>query len=203
MNFETQITPLFPLNIVLMPGVMIPLHIFEAKYKKMINNSINTGEKFGIVFQEKGVVREIGTFAKVQFLLKKYSNGEMDIIVSGMDKFLIKETYFENDFLMGKIEVLDDDIEVEEYSKNDILDIFNKIQKTFHFGIETDISLFRQISPLSYFLASKMGIPPVLQQELIEIDEEKERLKLILKFCEETLPQVKKEYQNYLKLIRN
>lgn len=204
MDSQFLTIPLFPLNIVLMPGIMFPLHIFEERYKKMVNDSLETGEKFGIILSQKdGNKAEIGTFAKVQFLLKTHKNGEMDIVVIGSKKFTLKESFYDEDLLMGNVEVLEDNNFCDEFTISETLNQYKQIQKYFHFGIETDLSMFQDLNPLSYFLASKIGMSNSSQQRLLEIHTEKERLEFISQFCVDVLPKIKKESEIYLKLIRN
>ena len=74
--------PLFPLNIVALPKEKIPLHIFEPRYKRMIKNSIKSGDPFGIVFQDKEGLKSIGCSVKIITVIKEYPTGEFDIIVS-------------------------------------------------------------------------------------------------------------------------
>ena len=73
--------PLFPLNIVALPKEKIPLHIFEPRYKRMIKNSINSGEPFGIVHQDQDGFKSIGCSVKIVNVIKEYPSGEFDIIV--------------------------------------------------------------------------------------------------------------------------
>lgn len=204
MDSQSLTIPLFPLNIVLMPGIMFPLHIFEERYKKMVNESLETGEKFGIILSKKnGSKAEIGTFAKVQFLLKTHKNGEMDIVVIGSKKFTLKDSFYDEDLLMGNVEVLEDNNFCDEFTISETLNQYKQIQKYFHFGIETDLTMFQDLNPLSYFLASKIGMSNTTQQRLLEIHTEKERLEFISQFCVDVLPKIKKESEIYLKLIRN
>ncbi len=204
MDSQFLTIPLFPLNIVLMPGILFPLHIFEERYKTMVNESLESGNKFGIILTNKdGTKANIGTFAKVQFLLKTHKNGEMDIVVIGSKKFTLKNSFYEEDLLMGYVEVINDDNFTDEFTITETLRNYNKIQKYFHFGIETDLSMFQDLNPLSYFLSTKIGMPNNMQQRLLEIHSEKDRLDFISQYCFDILPKITNESEFYLKLIRN
>ena len=65
---------LFPLGIVLLPGEVVPLHIFEERYKKLIGERLEEGE-FGIVLAEDDTVRECGTAARVVELIEEMDDG--------------------------------------------------------------------------------------------------------------------------------
>ena len=73
--------PLFLLNIVAVPKERIPLHIFEPRYKRMIKDSIKTGDPFGIVLKDDKGVKSIGCSVKIIRVLKEHPTGEYDIIV--------------------------------------------------------------------------------------------------------------------------
>ncbi|KAA3597898.1 MAG: hypothetical protein DWQ06_12420 [Calditrichaeota bacterium] len=204
MDSQFLTIPLFPLNIVLMPGILFPLHIFEERYKKMVNESLETGEEFGIILSKKdGQNESIGTFAKVQFLLKTHKNGEMDIVVIGSKKFELQASYYKENLLMGDVEIISDNNFTDEFTITETLGHYNRIQKYFHFGIETDLSMFQDLNPLSYFLSTKIGMPNKMQQRLLEIHSEKERLEFISQYCLDILPKITNESELYLKMIRN
>ena len=91
--------PLFPLNMVAVPKERIHLHIFEPRYKRMIKDSIKTGDPFGIVLKDGKGVKSIGCSVKIIRVLKEHPTGEYDIIVQGQQCFRIKDKVQENDQL--------------------------------------------------------------------------------------------------------
>ena len=80
---------LFPLNVVLLPGERVPLHIFEERYKDLIGACIENSEEFGLLLAEETELRTIGTSASVIDVLNRYDDGRMDIIVEGRDRFRV------------------------------------------------------------------------------------------------------------------
>ena len=74
---------LFPLGIVAFPNKSIPLHIFEDRYKRMINDCIDNGNEFGIIYQNIKGIAEFGCTVSVTKLLKRYPDGRMDILSKG------------------------------------------------------------------------------------------------------------------------
>lgn len=87
----TNFIPLFPLGIVVYPGEQLNLHIFEPRYKQLINESFATKKLFGIpaVINEK--VNEMGTLVKIVEISKVYEDGKMDIKTEGLEIFRILE----------------------------------------------------------------------------------------------------------------
>jgi Lon protease-like protein len=81
--------PMFPLNMVVLPGETAKLHIFEEKYKQLINDCLANEAHFGIPFQANGKVKLHGVEVKIKKVLKTMDNGEMDILVQGERVFRI------------------------------------------------------------------------------------------------------------------
>ena len=85
---------LFPLRIFLFPGEQTTLHIFEPKYLQLITDCINNEDLFGIPYQGKTTLSELGSLVEIVQILKKYENGELDILIECADNFKIN--HFEN-----------------------------------------------------------------------------------------------------------
>ena len=106
---QQELLPLFPLQLVLLPGAGLPLHIFEERYKEMIGEAINDGTEFGIVLaSEKGIVNT-GCTAVVQRVVNRYDDGRMDIIARGRRRFEILLLNEEKNYLRGAVEFFDDE----------------------------------------------------------------------------------------------
>ncbi len=107
--------PLFPLNVVLFPGMMLPLHIFEERYKAMIRECLANGEPFGVVLAKDGIKPDadnprfdqfynIGTTARIT-AVEHLDDGRMNLITVGQDRFIIKDFYPSADnFLVGQVD---------------------------------------------------------------------------------------------------
>ena len=89
MNTNKQYFGLFPLRIFLFPGEQTTLHIFEPRYLQLINECLNKNEAFGIPYQGKTTLSELGSLVKVIQILKKYDNGELDVLVECSTNFKI------------------------------------------------------------------------------------------------------------------
>lgn len=101
--------PLFPLQVVLLPGSQLPLHIFEDRYKEMIGEVIRDQQEFGVVLaNEKGIVNT-GCTAIVDKVLRQYPDGRMDILAYGRRRFEIVLLNDERSYLRGSVEFFDDE----------------------------------------------------------------------------------------------
>src|SRR2546423_10195526 len=79
--------PLFPLGLVLLPGEMVPLHIFEERYKLMIGECLENGTEFGIVWLSDEGLKEVGCTATVTRVLDELDDGRMNILIEGSSPF--------------------------------------------------------------------------------------------------------------------
>lgn len=101
--------PLFPLGLVLFPGMMLPLHIFEPRYREMINRCIDEELPFGVVLIKDGrevggeaEPYEIGTAARITRVDRK-PDGRMDIIVVGTRRFRIEKLKYDRSYLTAEV----------------------------------------------------------------------------------------------------
>ena len=83
--------PMFPLNLVILPGEVKPLHIFEERYKQLINDCLQNNANFGIPYINNNAVSEFGTEVRITKVVKVFDNGEMDIMIEGIRPFKIVE----------------------------------------------------------------------------------------------------------------
>ena len=81
--------PMFPLNMVVLPGETVKLHIFEERYKQLVNDCLENEAHFGIPFSMNGKVKTHGVEVKIKKVLKVEENGEMYILVEGVNVFSI------------------------------------------------------------------------------------------------------------------
>lgn len=85
---------LFPLRIFLFPGEQTTLHIFEPRYLQLVTECLSSGEHFGIPYQGKTTLSELGSLVKVVQILKKYDSGDLDVLVECKSNFKIH--HFQN-----------------------------------------------------------------------------------------------------------
>src|SRR5881396_2113985 len=91
--------PLFPLHVVLFPGGVLPLHIFEERYKEMIGEAIRNKAEFGVMLATSGGIANIGCSAVVEQVIKDYPDGRQDILTRGKRRFELLLVNEERDFL--------------------------------------------------------------------------------------------------------
>jgi Lon protease-like protein len=116
---QDGLLPLFPLQVVLLPGSQLPLHIFEDRYKEMIGEVLRDKLEFGVVLaSEKGIVNT-GCSATVDRVLKEYPDGRLDILTRGRRRFEVLLLNDQRSFLRGAVEFFDDDAEPDQSAPPD------------------------------------------------------------------------------------
>ena len=105
------IIPLFPLGLVLLPQMPLPLHIFEERYKLMIGECLDNQKAFGVVYFNGSDIQTVGCTARILKIIKRYDDGRLDILTHGENRFIIKEMYDRKPYLESRITFFDDEPE--------------------------------------------------------------------------------------------
>jgi hypothetical protein len=85
--------PMFPLSIFPLPGEMVPLHIFEPRYRQLVDEAETKDISFGIYFNHTLNSDKFGSIVKLESIIKRYPSGESDIIVKCTDLFVMETLY--------------------------------------------------------------------------------------------------------------
>lgn len=83
--------PLFPLSIFPLPGELVPLHIFEPRYRQLLEDAEKRDFTFGIFFNHVSNTNKLGSLVKLESVIKRYASGESDIIVRCIDLFTMEK----------------------------------------------------------------------------------------------------------------
>jgi Lon protease-like protein len=95
---------IFPLDVVLLPGERVPLHIFEERYKDLIGTCIENSDEFGLLLAEETELRTIGTSASIVDVINRYDDGRMDILVEGRDRFKVTRVSETQSYLTAEVQ---------------------------------------------------------------------------------------------------
>lgn len=110
-----ELLPLFPLSVVLFPRLVLPLHIFEERYKEMIGAVLRDQSEFGVVLAANEGIAAVGCTATVDEVVRKYEDGRMDIVTQGRRRFQLLELNNERSYLRGKVEYFEDSEDVAPF----------------------------------------------------------------------------------------
>jgi Lon protease-like protein len=187
----SSLLPLFPLDVVLLPGAPLPLHIFEPRYKEMIGECLEQNQVFGVVRAKEGAVSEIGCTAEITTVTKKYDDGRMDIVTLGRDRFEVLHVNQERSFLQAEVMYLRDEpgtASPEEISQ--AMKLHSEIM-TLAGAQPADASEIDK-QQLSFYLAGSLPLDPDFKQALLGMKSEPERLRAIISFFETILPSMRR-----------
>lgn len=101
----TRKIPLFPLTLVLFPGMTLPLHIFEPRYKRMIKDVVQDDEPFGIVLTRENGIANVGCTASVRRIARTFPDGRMDIITLGESAYHIRAIHKDKEYLEATVDL--------------------------------------------------------------------------------------------------
>ena len=179
--------PLFPLGVVLMPDIHLPLHIFEARYKLMIKECLAQNTEFGIVYFNGKKLMSAGCTAKIIEVLKYYDDGRCDIITCGKRRFTINEIYDRSAYLQAQVTFFDDQGEdnpeiCRQLAQQglDLLMQFDDIsgqQDEISSSDSGDIAYPEDIRSLSFKIAGCDGFDLMEKQKFLEMTSTYERLR--------------------------
>jgi len=184
----------FPLKIVLFPDSIIPLHIFEERYIRLIQDFLENKIGFGINLSISIKKYNTGCEAKRVDIIKKYEDGRLDIIVYGGNRYEIKEMHeCENGYLTGIPNFFEDVSDL--YDRQTLMnclktynDIVNLIKNDSIKEIKA--SELKTGKP-SFYLAQKSGLSILQKQHILELRSENERLLNILFHLQNVFPALK------------
>jgi ATP-dependent Lon protease len=176
--------PLFPLpEVVLFPSGKLPLHIFEMRYRQMVNTLLEGDRKFGVLMWDPTTRanRKLGCIAiigDVVFL----PDGRMNIMTSGLERFRVWEYVQEKPYLVGKVECFDDQppardlTGLKDNADRLVRDVVRLSSKLTDKAIGLPDDLPDDPKQLSFWIAANLSNDPCEQQELLELDDTSARL---------------------------
>jgi ATP-dependent Lon protease len=194
--------PLFPLpNVVLFPGMVLPLHIFEPRYKTMFRETLEKQGSFGIQYcpnsaDDCSVPFSVGTTVQV-LEWEQLKEGRFNLLVLGKARFQVKAYDYSKPYLQGAVHWLQESREdswqlFEDESQaliDDVRHLFTESVRLMHKILKTDtVYPVLPESPelLAYFIAQQLKINLPQQQEILETPTAKERLSIIHQHLKDT-----------------
>ena len=170
--------PIFELPVVLLPGELMPLHIFEERYKRMIGHCVEAEEPFGVVFRDDdGSARRIGCKARVTEVLEQFDDGRMDIVVTGEEPFKVLERFDGTEYPAGEVESIDApddgaDDTLAESAREAFADLVRRVS-----GSEPEDEVLAESD--AYAIAARVELPVDTKHELLELRSEDQRMRIL------------------------
>ena len=175
-----QIIPLFPLGVVLLPQMELPLHIFEERYKVMINECLDQDRIFGVVYYDGTEIRSIGCSAKILNVIKHYEDGRMDIVTLGKTRFVIKSMDQSKIYLQAKVLFFEDEPETlfddDTTLAREVIHLLKDLDQVSETPRDYNLLTGMDLMSLSFLIAGTEGFTLEERQRFLEITSPRRRL---------------------------
>src|SRR5258705_7831000 len=184
----TNFVPIFPLDIVVYPGEELNLHIFEPRYKQLINECQASKKPFGIPAVIDNKMQELGSIVEIKELSKLHDNGEMDIKTKGLMIFRILEVIQEvpDKLYSGAIVNYPDNFE------KGIAGLMQKIMKSIrdlHQLLKVKKDFKKEDEEITcYDVAHHIGLSPEEEYELLGLFDERQRQEYLKRHLAKVIP---------------
>lgn len=183
--------PIFPLSLVVFPNEKLNLHIFEDRYKDLVNDCLNNHTTFGIPSYINGVLCEYGTEVEILSVERVYAKGEMDIRTRGIRVFRMEnvESPLEDKTYAGaKVNWLTDTDNGDESFNEDVLDLLKELHGVLKVRKE---ELENAENMRMFQLAHYIGLSIEKEYELLCMLNERDRQLMVLQHLRTILPVAK------------
>jgi Lon protease-like protein len=182
--------PIFPLDVVLFPGIPLPLHIFEERYRLMVHECMEQRREFGVVMMRDDGVAAVGCTAAILQVVKQYPDGRMDILTVGRTPFQMSDVFDEKPYLEATVEYLEDEhLETDLSSPRQLLDLYAQCYASIH-GRAPQMDGAPPGVPITFLIASELPLDLEYKQEMLELRSETERQASLREKMEKWLPEL-------------
>lgn len=182
---------------VMFPGESVGLHIFEDRYKLMLENCTAAGldakeRHFGLNFRSEEETHPVGCAVRINQIVRTYEDGRSDIVVTGIRRYKILRPVGEEPFPTVEVQYFQDEEEKLELTLREravaLHRRYDELKRgtTPHYEFPTTI-------PLSYALATRSSFEPIMRQKLIEMVSENQRLLALVEFYRAGIARIMEE----------
>ncbi len=186
---------IFPLAVVLLPGTVLPLHIFEERYREMVQECLEDSVPFGVVFASSRSMEHSGCTARIQTVLRNYEDGRSDILTIGERRFTISDLDDSEPLLRGTVDYFEDestdsDDGLDDAARMAIEDLMTLARQS---GREINEEQLLRLPPraLSFVLAGSDILPAREKQRCLDSRRALERFECIRENLNEALERQK------------
>src|ERR1700742_4269159 len=164
--------PLFPLALVALPGELVPLHIFEERYKTMMDQCLDSDTEFGIVWLADDELKEIGCACTIEQVLERMEDGRMNLLARGTRPFRVLERQAHLPYPAGVVEFVEDGVDAPDPTlAGDARAAYADLVKRATDREPEDAELYEMAATVDFGLDAKQG--------LLDLRSENARLKLV------------------------
>ena len=169
--------PLFPLGVVALPHELVPLHIFEDRYRTMIGECLERGSEFGIVWAADDGHRAVGCAMEIAEVLERMDDGRLNILTRGTRPFRIVEEHEDLPYPAGTVEFLIDKTETADAGTADSAhEAYNELVEQ---ATDRTLSAEELEAMSAYQMAATVDFGLEAKQGLLDLRSENARLRLV------------------------
>ncbi len=165
---------MFPLGMVLLPTELVPLHVFEPRYRELIGECLEHDREFGLVYVDDAGLRRVGTRAAVIEVTERFEDGRLNIVVEGRERFRVEDLTTGRSFHTARVRPLEDGGEpatLEAQTRAHAL--FQRLRELT--GSRVEPTGEGEVG-LAFAISARLELPAELKQELLELEDEQRRL---------------------------
>ncbi|MGD1210758.1 MAG: LON peptidase substrate-binding domain-containing protein [Candidatus Acidiferrales bacterium] len=182
--------PLFPLDVVLLPAMPLPLHIFEPRYKAMVSRCLNEKLEFGMILAANKAVATAGCTAEIVKTIRDYPDGRTDVLVEGRAIFRLTELLDEREYYEGLVEYVTDEPAMLDLTKeSQLIRAFEQCHELL-FGQPWLGKDPGEPATLAYRMAALLPLELEKRQALLETRSEGQRRDTLAGWIETLLPKL-------------
>jgi Lon protease-like protein len=194
--------PLFPLEVVLFPEAALPLHIFEDRYKEMINVCLTERIAFGVVCAQREGLAVVGCTAEIVRILEKYADGRMDILCQGANRFEIENLDNSRSFLQAEVDFFGDEgLPSTRAMREECAALHFEAMELM--GGEKSHRAFDLDQPVAFRVAWASPTDLNFRIELLALRSDAERTERLIAFYSAMLPKLRRGVQASTAVARN
>src|SRR5216684_2617460 len=184
--------PLFPLNVVLLPGAELPLHIFEPRYREMVKDCLEEKSEFGMLLSLPNGVARVGCTAEILDVVKCYEDGRMDILTAGRAPFRVVDLLTQDPLLEGHVDYLEDrETPANPRIQRELVELFEACHTLIFDDYPKNLE---GASPedLSYLVCRLLLEKKKWKQQILELRSEADRQERLVAYLREWAPHLQK-----------
>lgn len=169
--------PLFLLPLSALPGEEVPLHVFEPRYRALVQHCLDAGEPFGVLLVDDEGAREVGCAVEIEQVTKRHDDGRLEIVTRGTQRFRLAGEIDEHEFPGAAITWLHDDPvdPHDEDDDEDALALFAELAER----VTGSVPELGDEGDTSFLIASRVAFGGSAKQGLLELRSEAKRLALL------------------------
>ena len=174
----------------------MPLHIFEERYKQMVNECLEEESEFGMVLADDSGTRRVGCTARIVELVERYEDGRMLILVEGSRRFRLNSILTGKPYYVGEVEYLEEEREEEDVNAlaEECIALLERVVEA-----ATEGSVGIEIKPpyrnLSFAIAGRIEFDLEARQQILELTSERERLRKVRELLSAAAERLERERQ--------